>query len=169
MGMNEERDVVEFVDKGFKRLMKAIEDIEDNTVAVGVLGQKNQRAGATETNANIGMKHEFGEVVEINGRPVKLPERSWLRMPITEKLVETLVSSGAFTEDAARKVVDDGTVVPWLKKIGIAAEAVIADAFNTGGFGKWPASNMNFKKNHQTLVETQQLRNSVLSEVREKK
>ncbi len=52
-----------------------------------------------------------------------------------------------------------------MKRIAIVALDVVLGAFATGGYGKWKPSNMEHKKVHMTLVETQQLRNSVTEEV----
>jgi phage gpG-like protein len=68
-------------------------------------------------------------------------------------------------KDVLNDVLKSGTFTPWLKKVAVLAEGIVADAFASGGFGKWPPSDMTHKKNHQTLVETQQLRNSITSEV----
>ena len=50
------------------------------TVRVGVLGSDNARTEDNETNASIGASHEFGTM---DG---KIPERSFLRFPLQEKL-----------------------------------------------------------------------------------
>lgn len=130
-------------------------------VKVGILGAKNARTSEKggPSNASIGAKHEFG----LDGMPV----RSFLRQPLIDFMQKYLEESKAFDVEALKKILQEGTIVPWLKKIGIVAERVIADGFDSGGFGKWLPSNMEFKKNHQTLVETGQLRNAITSEVEE--
>lgn len=143
--------------KGLDNLIKALGE-EQPIGRIGVLGNGNQRKDEN-SNAEIGAKHEFGDD--------NLPIRSWLRMPLIDKMQESLENSGAFSKEASKKVVQEKSVVPWLKKVMVVAEGVVLDAFATGGFGKWKPSNMKYKKNHQTLVETQQLRNSVTSEVKE--
>lgn len=110
------------------------------------------------TNVEIGVAHEFGTD--------KLPMRSFLRMPLIEKLNKELEKTGMFSKQELAEVVQTRTVKPWLKKVMIVAEAVVMDAFATGGFGNWKPSNMKRKKNHQTLVESQQLRNSITTEVK---
>lgn len=108
-------------------------------------------------NAEIGAFHEFGTS--------KLPVRSFLRFPITTQLGKYLIKTKAFDKGALKKILAEGNMVTWLKKVGLVAETVIADAFDSGGFGQWKPSNMSDKKNHQTLIETQQLRNSITSRV----
>lgn len=115
------------------------------------------------TNAEIGAAHEYGA-------PARgLPQRSFLRVPISENLEKYMSQSGAFTSEVLKKVLQDKTVVPWLKKVGVLAEAIVSDAFDTGGFGRWPAwKNPNYRNiANQLLVDTQQLRNSITHEVKE--
>lgn len=127
--------------------------------AVGVMGDHAHRKEGEETNASIGARHEFGTD--------KLPIRSFLRVPLTNKMSEFLEKSGAFDQESLDEIIRTGSLEAWVKKIGVVGEAVVLEAFNTGGFGEWKPSDMTHKKVHQTLVETQQLRNSITSEVRE--
>ena len=134
-------------------------------VRVGILGNTNARKGGAGSNAEIGAKHEFGEVVELNGHQYKLPVRSFLRMPLTLKLHEYMAKNPRFTEDGLKQVLHDENLDMWFQQLGIMAEAIVLEAFQTRGFGQWKPSNMKFKTVKQTLVETQQLRNSITSEV----
>lgn len=132
-------------------------------VRVGILGKSNTRKDG-KSNATIGAKHEFG----LYDASIKqqLPVRSFLRMPMIEKLQDHLdAAKGLFSQKVLKQCMDEKTMAPYLKNLGIVAERTIADAFHTGGFGKWKLSNMNFKKNHQTLVESGQLRDAISSEV----
>ena len=157
--------------KGLEQLLKGFKDLP--TVRVGILGDKSAsrrdniaktgkkfKGGdlSVQTNADIGLKHEFGK----DGMPI----RSFLRMPLTVGLQAALEQSKFFDENALKKVILAGNLNEWFAKIGIVAESVIMDAFDSGGFGKWKPSNMKYKHNQQTLVETQQLRNSITSEVK---
>lgn len=112
------------------------------------------------TNAAIGAIHEFGGS--------KMPMRSFLRMPITEYLQKRMESSGAFDKDSMNEVLKQKSVVPWLKKIATIAEAIVVEAFETGGFGKWPAWKTPGYSNddNRLLVDTRQLRESISSEVK---
>lgn len=125
------------------------------SVNVGILQNSKKRVAGS--NADIGLKHEFGE----DGLPV----RSFLRMPVTTHLQQFLDKSEAFSEDVLKIVVEQGKLDEWMKLVGTTAEATIASAFATGGFGNWRPSNMVYKKVHQTLVESEQLRESILSKV----
>ncbi len=132
---------------------------------IGVLGGKTSRTRSSDdsgtgdlpTNAEIGAEHEFGSA--------KLPRRSWLRMPLTENFSAFLEANGAFNETVLRSVIAKKNIRPWLQLVMATAEEVVLTGFDTGGFGKWKPSNMAYKKTKQTLVETQQLRNSVSTEI----
>lgn len=130
-------------------------------VEVGILGAKNNREG-NGSNAEIGAKHEFGS----DG----MPQRSFLKVPISDNLEKYLVKGGLFDEEAILKeAVAANSLAPVMKKIGIVAENIVSDAFASGGFGKWPAWKIPGYQNNtgQILVNTQQLRNSITSEVKE--
>jgi hypothetical protein len=144
--------------KGLDQLIKALNGSIPHA-RVGILGDKNSRDGKANSNATVGAAHEFGTS--------SLPIRSFLRVPISENLQRYLEKAGAFTPEAFALVLKQKSLMPWMRKIAVLAESIVADAFDSGGFGKWTPSNMDYKKNHQTLVETQQLRNSVTSEVKE--
>jgi len=152
---------------GLDKIMKALSG-KMPKARVGILGDKNVRgesAGSTQkkqagaSNAEVGAAHEFGTAT--------LPQRSFLRVPISEHLAKKLEETGLTDKETLKEVIKSGTLVPWLKKVAIAAEGIVLEAFDSGGFGKWKPSDMTHKKNHQTLVETQQLRNSITSEVKE--
>ncbi len=130
-------------------------------VRVGVLGENAARSDGELNNAQIGSWHEFGTS--------QLPVRSFLRVPLQTRFRKAMDASGAFDKASLREVLRQGSFVPWLKKAGIVAEGVVLEAFDTGGFSKWPVSDMANKTNHQTLVETGQLRNSITSEVVDRK
>ena len=138
------------------RFIKSLKNLPSGSI--GVLGSKDLRSGNVGSNASIGAKHEMGADGMI--------QRSWLREPIIDHLNEFLEKSGAFTPVVLKEVIKSGSIKAWMTRVMIVAESVIAEGFASGGFGKWRPSNMNLKKNKQTLVETQQLRNSVTSEVK---
>lgn len=149
----------EFNIKGLEKIIKALKT--DPRARVGVLGNKAARASSdgSENNATIGARHEYGTA--------KLKQRSFLRMPISRELNKEMERSGLLDKTTLSEVVKEGTLVPWMRKVAILAEACVLRAFDTGGFGLWPPSDMTRKKNHQTLVETQQLRNSITWDVKE--
>jgi phage gpG-like protein len=163
--------------KGLDQLLKALK-AKPPVARVGILGEKTNRiegkktltfaevqslstprkGGNVPTNAEIGASHEFGTS--------QLPQRSFLRVPLTDRLQKEMEASGALDKAVLAEVIRSGSVVPWLKKVAVLAEGIVIQAFATGGYGKWKPSDMRHKKVHMTLVETQQLRNSITSEVR---
>ena len=127
-------------------------------VKVGILGDKNARSSGKATNASIGMDHEFG----LDGHP----QRSFLRVPISENLQKYLDKSGAFGEDVLKQVIANGDIVKWMFSVGITAETIVKDAFASNGFGQWAPHAPGYENNTgQVLVDTQQLRDSITSEV----
>lgn len=144
--------------QGLEQLLKALK-AKPPVGRVGILGDRNQRTGSEKSNAEIGAFHEFGTS--------RLPVRSFLRVPLIDHLDKRLKASGAFDESVLARIVAEGTFRPWVQLMTLEAEGVVLDAFATGGFGKWPPSDMTHKKVKQTLVETQQLRNSITSDVQD--
>lgn len=164
--------------KGLDRLLKSLKS-RPPQARVGVLGGKTVRQSAgdtrnrslfkgyrgyrTPTNAEIGAAHEYG--VPSKG----IPQRSFLRIPISENLQKYAEESGAFDKEVFADVIQSGSMLPWMKKLAVMAESIVSDAFATGGFGKWPKwKDPNYTNNAgQLLVDTKQLRESITSEVRE--
>lgn len=151
-------DTIEFNPKGLNRIIKALKGPLP-TVRVGILGTKTQRNDTNQTNATIGACHEFGTT--------NMVARSWLRIPLIENLQSYLEKSRALDKDTLVKMVNTGSIKEWMAKIGIVAEAVISDGFSTSGFGKWANwKDPNYHNQaNQILVDTQQLRNSISSDV----
>lgn len=147
---------------GLTKLLKAFSKMP--VIKIGVLaGSTRQGAkGKTQkTNAYIGAVHEFGSPAQ------GIPARSWLRVPITTRLDKRLLSANALDEAMVKEIVKTGSLYSFALRVAVFSESIVLEGFATGGFGEWKRSNMARKKNHQTLVETQQLRDSVTSEVKE--
>lgn len=145
---------------GLKGILKALGG-KAPVARIGILGSSGRKDGKT-TNALVGAVHEFGTSA--------VPMRSFLRMPLTEHLEKGLQKSGAFTEGAVNDVIKQGSMKPWVEKMAIEAVGIVLEAFDTEGFGKWTPLNpktLDHKKVKQTLVETQQLRNSITYDVKE--
>ncbi len=155
MGGDSENKVV-LNDKRLKALIEAFSG-KTPVARVGIFGDGKPRAKGFATNAEIGALHEFG------GKNTE--KRSWLRIPLNDHLKAFLEKAGLFDKSALDRVIKSGSLVPWVQKIAVSALDVVLEGFATGGFGKWKPSNMARKKVHMTLVETQQLRNSVIQDV----
>lgn len=146
--------------RGLDQLLKALKE-KAPQIRVGILGDKNARKeGKGSSNAEIGAAHEYGTST--------LPQRSFLRVPIQENLDKEMEKSNLFTPDTFAEVIKGGTVIPWAEKVGICAEACVADAFATGGNGKWAAWKTPGYENNtgDILVDTKQLRDSITSDVK---
>jgi hypothetical protein len=137
---------------------------EEVTIKVGVLEKKNARpTDAKYDNAGIGKKHEFGLFSPEIGK--RLPKRSFLMMPLKTRYMSTLESKKWASKEDFEKILDPVEGIKFFRKFGELATRIIDDAFKTGGFGQWKPSDMSFKKVHQTLVETSQLRRSITYKV----
>lgn len=119
-------------------------------VQVGILANK-PRAEGDLTNAEIGAIHEFGSYSE------RIPQRSFLLMPLTFHLGKNL--KGNWTG-----WILSGGMVNAAKHLGVMAEKTIQQAFATGGFGEWrplAPSTIARKGSSAILIDTAQLRRSI--------
>jgi len=128
---------------------------------VGFIGAKGaENHPDTElTNAEIAFIHEFGSFSQ------SIPARSMLRFPLEAKQKE-LVSE--MTKGTAREAFKEGNIEKFYKILGVAAQAIVQEAFATGGFGQWKAnapSTVAKKGSSAPLIDTGVLRRSVSSEV----
>ena len=118
-------------------------------------GQTVQILPGHLSNAEIGVVHEFGSP---HGR---IPERSFLRMPIMSRLDDELKSQ---TESAWRELFQAEGPLGVLRGIGQAAVNVIQEAFATGGFGRWAKlarATIRRKGSDTILKDTGQLARSI--------
>lgn len=137
--------------RGLEQLIKALK-AKPPTVRIGILGGGR--------NATVGAVHEFGA-------PARgIPQRSFLRIPLSEHLDKELEKSGMLDAETLKEVIASGTMLPWMKQLAIVAEGVVDDAFENSGPG-WPKwKNPNYKnEGGMLLVDTGQLRESITSEV----
>jgi hypothetical protein len=134
------------------------------SIKVGVLGAKANRADK-ENNAYIGLIHEFGR---IKGTP-KIPKRSFLRMPLNEKLPEKLKQNESYLKSIFEEGLKKGSLLKVWKTIGQIGVDVVKMAFITKGYGKWKGnaqSVIDKKGVDSPLVETTQLQNSITYKVK---
>ncbi len=111
------------------KLMRVLK--EPYKVRVGILGNKAEAQHDNKsglTNVEIGTFHEFGTK--------KMPQRSFLMMPLQEKLSEEIpklkkyIFKQFFVKKAPKQFYMD---------LGAKALDIIESAFNTNGFGQWKA------------------------------
>lgn len=140
--------------KALEDFIRVVRSSAKMTINLGILGDKNSR-DSKESNASIGATHEFGAGV---------PKRSFLLMPVQtvgrEKLGKYVIAEEVMTE-----VIKSGSAKILMSEVGALMYQAVDEAFESGGFGQWKPSNMKRKKKHKTLVETQQLQESIAFKV----
>ena len=155
--------IVRYNMDGLNSFIKAMDGAGKYKIKVGVLGTKvNRKQGDTTlTNAEIGFKHEFGSYAE------KIPQRSFLRMPMNDKMAEILemVRLGGLL-----LLLVAGEIKQIYKIIGVACESIIGDAFETSGFGNWkPLTKYTIERkiqqNPAPLINSRQLQRAITSRV----
>lgn len=148
---------VKYENKELRDILKAFkEKVAD--IRIGVLGKNTNRDGEA-TNAEVGAYHEFGTS--------KLRRRSFLRQPLTTEYNKTLKKSGAFDKKTIEKIREEKTLFSFSKKLAVLGVETVLKAFDSGGFGKWEKTKGE-NNTGQTLVDTQQLRNSIVEEVKKR-
>ena len=122
--------------------------------------------GRIDNNPQLGSIHEFGLSYSIlsTKATVVIPARSFLRMPLTLKLGETILTNAAnwfkmlHTRGAKRT----------MQFLGVVGEEIVQEAFATRGFGFWPAlrpRTIARKGSTAILIESAQLRKAISSRV----
>jgi hypothetical protein len=143
----------------FSRIEKMLKGLaEDHYVDIGVLGS-GAKGKAGDSVAEYAAKNEFGVVSK------KIPERSFIRMPLTEK-AKVIERAGAEVLSSRLAV---GDVKGIFKVLGVAGEAAIQEAFDTRGFGKWKGNapmTIEKKGSDSPLIDTGTLRKSITSRVK---
>lgn len=144
-------------------LGKLVDDLRDHKARVGVLGDSGKNGRDDDvpiTNAELMLIHEFGS--ETNN----IPPRSALRMPIETKkgdLVKSIRKSQTF-----KGHIETGDIMKAVETVGVMAEAIVQDAFETKGFGQWPAKSPATQAQSQNpaqpLIESGQLRRAITSD-----
>jgi phage gpG-like protein len=135
------------------KLIKAMKS--PPTLKVGILGGGE--------NATIGAVHEFGAPAR------NIPQRSFLRVPISEHLSKKLEEDGVLTKEHLAEVIKTGSIAPWMRQVGVTAVGIVDDAFESSGDGKWRKWKDPKYTNEggMLLVDTGGLRDSITSEVTE--
>lgn len=109
------------------------------------------------TNVDLAIIHIWGSVTK------NIPARDFLGMPMIVKKDELMKF---LKSDMIRKMIAEGKIAEIYKLLGIKGETIVAEAFATGGFGKWPklkAATVRAKGSSAILIATSQLRRSVSS------
>ena len=140
---------------GLEQLEKMLNQ-QKTSIKIGILGDKNLRKDGG-SNAEIGVVHEYGNDT--------MPQRSFLRVPISSNLRKALSEAGLLEKKAVQQAIETGSFQELAELIAIEGVGVVMDAFDSGGDGKWKPSDMTRKKVHQTLVEEQEMRESITYKV----
>lgn len=156
---------------GLKELKRALELIQAKRVQVGIFAAKTSRPDGDMTNADIGAINEYGVPFAFKlGHSQGIPARSWLRMPINLKGKEIFSKAakkaGELVSASSKAVA--GRVDLFYRRIGIAAEVAIHQAFRSQGFGTWApnaASTIKRKGSASPLIDHRELERSVASRV----
>ena len=126
------------------------------SVRVGVFQEATAPDG--EKVASYGADNEFGVPER------RIPERSFIRMPIETKAGKI----AADVEKRKRDRIEQGNIRGIFEDIGLAAEAVIQEAFDTRGFGTWKENaemTIEKKGSDAPLIDEGLLRRSITSRV----
>lgn len=124
-------------------------------------GYKENRTHKTSTisNSELGLIQMFGSIT--NG----IPPRDFLLMPLITKHREIIQ---AFGSGSIRDAFARGDYKKMFVLLGIKAEEIVQNAFETGGFGQWApneTATINRKGSSSPLIDTGQLRRAVTSDV----
>ncbi len=131
-------------DRKLTALGRELRAFKNARVRVGILGgEKTSRYDIEKTNQDklnnptLGAIHEFGSKLR------NIPARSFLRMPLTLFLPKRIQQIGVAVWRAL--VVQSGALLA-LKQLGVAAENTVQEAFQTGGFGRWPKWSTSYAR-----------------------
>lgn len=149
----------------FSKLEKLVENLGKKFYTdIGILGAGGKTEEGGITLAGIGAVHEFGTDKAGRGRSTTIPERSFIRMPLEtgQESIEKQIMP------RMKELVEKGDIKGIFKLIGIAGEARVQEAFETGGFGTWPEleeSTVKRKGSDAILIDIGALRQAITSRV----
>lgn len=139
----------------FIRLLKT----SSPKIKIGILSDSPHNSG--KTTVYIGTQHEFG----LNN----MPKRSFLRMPLNTLLNKRVQESNITSEAELKAVFAENSLINWMHRVAAIAQAIVMEAFDTEGFGKWPKWRTPgyTSQTGMILQNTRQLRDSITTEVKE--
>ena len=126
---------------------------------VGILGGHAARTENGINNAELGVIQMFGSMTK------NIPPRDFLLFPLEHKKRELIRSLGT---GSMKNAFQRGDYERMFELLGVKAEEIIQQAFETGGFGRWPAnkpSTIASKGSSAPLIDTGQLRRALTSDV----
>lgn len=124
------------------------------TIQIGIIEDSVREDG--QTNSAVGTAHEFGAP----GR--NLPERSFLRIPLEDKLNAEIEKSQDFGEEALKEVIKSGSAMSWATSIAKIGKKIVLGAFESNGYGKWVGHSEGYENlTGRILDNTGELKNSI--------
>ena len=158
--------------KGLRKLQTRLAEAEKRSVKIGLLASTAQRTPTDSDrlthNPSLGAIHEYGLTYTMRktGTTITIPERSFLRMPLTQHLGDTVKKADIKWTDILMLRGSQAL----LQRLGKAGEQTVQEAFDTRGWGQWPElSSFTIwkKKQNKTriLIETTQMRQAITSQV----
>lgn len=151
---------------GMGHLARLLKKAGATYIKVGVLGSTAHRTKGKQNNAEIGFIQEFGRMEN-----PRILARSFLRMPLKTHLRQEIEHSKTFNEQSIERAIADGNAKKMAKKLGILAEKIVLESFETSGDGKWAPNapyTVAMKGSDKPLIDTGELRKSITSQVVEK-
>jgi hypothetical protein len=150
---------------GAEELARSLRKADKMRARVGIMGMKDKRTDGLDGNSDLGYKHEFGYVItEGPYTGARVPARSMFRMPLTVKKGE--IAKGL--AEVAMGLLMAGNVKDLFVRMGVEAEKIIRQAFDTSGWGSWAPNalaTMVFKNSDKPLIDTGSLARSFGSKV----
>ena len=159
-----ERHGDSYIEGDFSGLEELVKNLGEKFYTdVGILGSETDSESGL-TIAGIGAVHEFGTDRAGRGNKTVIPKRSFIKMPL-EKKAGSIQSE---VESNFQNRMDNADIKGVFQDIGIACEGAIQDAFDSGGFGEWPANaepTVDRKGSASPLIDQGVLRKSITSKV----
>lgn len=149
----------------FSKLNKLVENLGKKYFTdIGILGAAGYTEGGKITLAGIGAVHEFGTDKAGRNRDTVIPERSFIRMPLEtgQDDIEKAL------KPRLQELIENGDIKGIFELIGIAGEARVQEAFESGGFGTWEElaeSTKDAKGSDAILIDIGALRQAISSRV----
>ena len=149
----------------FSKLNKLVENLgKKNFTDIGILGAAGSTLGGKITLAGIGAVHEFGTDKAGRNRDTVIPERSFIRMPLEtgQEDIEKAIKPWL------QELIENGDIKGIFELSGIAGEARVQEAFETGGFGGWEdieEATKEAKGSDAILIDIGALRQAITSRV----
>lgn len=148
--------------RALTKLRRDLKVLVKGRAQVGLFAEKSMRSDG-ETNPQIGAYHEQPKDMEFGSIARKLPQRSFLRMPLMTQLTPQRLNKIPWY----RLLLRDGPK-KLLTRFGLMGEEVVQEAFSTGGYGNWKElsqSTINRKGTTAILIDKAEMRKAVDSRV----